>query len=387
MGRRVERLGRGSREHRSQRVREVRQQHVGLERQHQLVAHRRSMVALDSSPSSTKPSAARHPHLRSAQPSTCPTDGPDRRPLARVQHHHEARRPARSGPRTSTASGSRRSRGCRRTARSPSSRSRPSPRRRTATATPSGQWTTDGDGEARQLTIGSKHDRHARFSPDGRTLAFLSDRRLHVEEEPARVDAKSREDGQQVHLLPLAGGEARRLTDLPRGVDGFDWSPDGRWLLVTSSSHGPTREEDQRLRGKTAPPKPGDEPESDYHFVDRLGYLFNGAGLHLPRDRPALARRRDDRRRAEADDEPAGVGAAAWSPDSRRIAYTTNLRRDHDLEPRRTSSRSTSTDGTTASPDERCRDLLHPDLAARTVARSRRSAATCRRTSTAATCG
>jgi hypothetical protein len=26
-------------------------------------------------------------------------------------------------------------------------------------------------------------------------------------------------------------------------------------------------------------PKPGDEPESDYHFVDRLGYLFNGVGF------------------------------------------------------------------------------------------------------------
>ena len=41
---------------------------------------------------------------------------------------------------------------------------------------------TDG-GEPRQLTIGARHDRHARFSPDGRTLAFLSDRRTVVEEE------------------------------------------------------------------------------------------------------------------------------------------------------------------------------------------------------------
>jgi acylaminoacyl-peptidase len=31
-------------------------------------------------------------------------------------------------------------------------------------------------------------------------------------------------------------------------------------------------------------------------------------------------------------DEPAGVGDAAWSPDGDRIVYTTNLRRDHDLE-------------------------------------------------------
>src|SRR5262245_22360300 len=43
----------------------------------------------------------------------------------------------------------------------------------------------DGGGEPRQLTIGARHDHHALFSPDGRWLAFLSDRRIHVEEEPA----------------------------------------------------------------------------------------------------------------------------------------------------------------------------------------------------------
>ena len=128
----------------------------------------------------------------------------------------------------------------------------------------------DGDAPAHRLTLGAKHDRAARFSPDGRTLAFLSDRRHLVEEEPDAGDAKSREDGQQIHLLPLDGGEARRLTDLPRGVDGFEWSPDGRRLLVTSSSHGPNRAEDHRIRGKTAPPKPGEPP-----------------GVRLPLRRPA----------------------------------------------------------------------------------------------------
>ncbi|MFI5199697.1 MAG: hypothetical protein ACHQXL_04930, partial [Candidatus Limnocylindrales bacterium] len=44
-----------------------------------------------------------------------------------------------------------------------------------------------------------------------RALAFLSDRRLAVEEEPAA--SKDREDSVQVHLLPLdEPGEARRLT-------------------------------------------------------------------------------------------------------------------------------------------------------------------------------
>jgi dipeptidyl aminopeptidase/acylaminoacyl peptidase len=193
---------------------------------------------------------------------------------------------------------------------------------------------TDGHGAARQLTIGAKHDRHARFAPDGTSIAFLSDRRLIVEEEPAAGDAKQREDGQQVHLLPLDGGEARRITDLPRGVGAFWWSPDGTRLLVTSSSHGATRDEDRKRRGKSGTPKPGDPPESDYRFTDRLGYLANGVGfvdhaidqLWLVEVASGEARRLTQ--------EPAGIEEAAWSPDGRRIVFRTNLRRDFDLEPR-----------------------------------------------------
>jgi dipeptidyl aminopeptidase/acylaminoacyl peptidase len=197
-------------------------------------------------------------------------------------------------------------------------------------------WAVDTDGSRapRRLTIGARHDRTARFSPDGRTLAFLSDRRLQVEEEPAAGDAKGREDGQQVHLLALDGGEARRLTDLPRGADSIEWSPDGTRLLVTSSSRGATRQEDHRARGKTPTPKPGEPPESDYHFVDRLGYMDNGAGFtyHAVSQLWLVDAATGEARRLT--NEPAGADGAAWAPDGRRIVYVTNLRRDHDLQPR-----------------------------------------------------
>jgi acylaminoacyl-peptidase len=190
---------------------------------------------------------------------------------------------------------------------------------------------TDG-GEPRQLTIGARHDTQARFSPDGRTLAFLSDRRLHVEEEPTAGDPSEREDAQQVHLLPWGGGEATRLTDLPRGVRDFGWSPDGRRLFVLTSSHGATRDEDRKRRGKAAKAKPGEPPNSDYHFIDRLGYLFNGPGFvyHQTVQLWIVDATTGSARRLTSD--PAGVGAAAWSPQGDRLVYTTNLRRDHDIE-------------------------------------------------------
>jgi dipeptidyl aminopeptidase/acylaminoacyl peptidase len=193
---------------------------------------------------------------------------------------------------------------------------------------------SDGSREARQLTIGARHDTTPRFSPDGSTLAFLSDRRMQVEEEPETGDPKKREDQTQVHLLPLDGGEARRLTNLPRGVDAFWWSPDGTQLLVSSASHGATREEDRKRRGMTRTPKPGEAPESDYHFVERLGYLANGPGYvyHQKAQLWIVDAATGDARRLT--DEPAGVDGAAWSPDGKRVVYVTNLRRDHDIETR-----------------------------------------------------
>jgi dipeptidyl aminopeptidase/acylaminoacyl peptidase len=190
----------------------------------------------------------------------------------------------------------------------------------------------DGSAPARQITIGSKNDTAPRFSPDGRTLAFLSDRRLAVEDDPdARKDAKDREDGTQVHLLPLDGGEARRLTNLPRGVDGLDWSPDGRWLVVTSSSRGADRKEDARLRGKNGQRPPGSPPESDYRYIDRLNYMLNGAGFIYDQVAHLWLVDAETGEARRLTDGPTPEEGAAWSPDGKRIAFAANRRADHDL--------------------------------------------------------
>jgi dipeptidyl aminopeptidase/acylaminoacyl peptidase len=192
---------------------------------------------------------------------------------------------------------------------------------------------TDGSAAPRQVTLGARRDHHPRFSPDGATLGFISDRRSLVEDETSwpKREPKDREDIEQVHLLPLDGGEARRLTDLPRGVDAFEWSPDGTRLVVVTTSHGATAADDDRRRGIDRTKHPGTPPPSDYRFIDRLDYMLNGTGftydrighLWLVDAATGTATRLTDGR--AADREP------AWSPDGRRVAFSSNRRRDADI--------------------------------------------------------
>jgi acylaminoacyl-peptidase len=191
------------------------------------------------------------------------------------------------------------------------------------------------DGAPRQLTIGIGKDRWPRFSPDGRMLAFISDRRAQAEQEPARPDTKDREDKDQVHLLPIDGpGEARRLTDLPRGVEAFEWAPDGSRLVVVSTSHAATFEHDARLRGRKLRPHPGVPPESDYRFIDRLGYMLNGPGFQYDKVSHLWLVDAVSGAATRLTEGPVPDTEPAWSADGTRIAFVSDRHRDHDIRPR-----------------------------------------------------
>ena len=96
-------------------------------------------------------------------------------------------------------------------------------------------WLADvATGRTRSLTAGPGSDRQPRWSPDGKTLAFVS----------------TRQNGPQLWLLPIAGGEARRVSNLPDGVSDPVWLPDGTGLLVTSDVKWPPQQEIDRRNGE-----------------------------------------------------------------------------------------------------------------------------------------
>src|SRR5437870_11061506 len=120
---------------------------------------------------------------------------------------------------------------------------------------------TDGASPPRRLTAGPR-DGAPRWSPDGSTLAFL----------------RPKDGRAQLYLLPLGGGEAQQLTDLPKGASAAAWSPDGKTIAFTST----TTPEDLAKKDKT------EEPKSDVRIItlaefraDDEGYLDATEHTHI----------------------------------------------------------------------------------------------------------
>jgi Tol biopolymer transport system component len=80
-------------------------------------------------------------------------------------------------------------------------------------------WIVDIDGSrTRELTSGTWRDSQPVWSPDGKRIAFLSDR-----------------DGtNQLHVLWVDTREASQLTHLEQAPGGINWSPDGKWIAFTA---------------------------------------------------------------------------------------------------------------------------------------------------------
>jgi dipeptidyl aminopeptidase/acylaminoacyl peptidase len=155
-------------------------------------------------------------------------------------------------------------------------------------------WIAESDGE-RRLTRGPA-DMNPRFSPDGRYLAFTSDRA-----KPGTF---------QLQVMRLDGGEALEITSRKSGVSSPEWSPDGRRLAFLSADETSEEEEKDRKERRDADVVDQDLKTSRLYVVDRDGgdiWQVSAPG-------------------------PNNVWSFTWAPDSKRLAATvtaTPLVRDH----------------------------------------------------------
>lgn len=146
-------------------------------------------------------------------------------------------------------------------------------------------------GEFRQITFSERGESQPAWSPDGRSLAFLTARGPVLGEDAPRA---------QIWVLPLEGGEAWQLTSAREGVTGFSFSPDGKrvaYLVIDSMSRG---DEAKRRRR--------DDPQV-FESNSRLSHVWV----------IDIASRRSTE---VAHGEYTVRGAPSWSPDGSKLAFS-----------------------------------------------------------------
>jgi dipeptidyl aminopeptidase/acylaminoacyl peptidase len=159
----------------------------------------------------------------------------------------------------------------------------------------------NADGSAtRRVTQADAKDSLPRWSPDGKHLAFLS----------------NRAEKAQVWLIRADGGEAWQVTELTEGVASYAWSPDGASFVVVSKA---TEESEAKKDDKDK-----DEEKSDVKHITKIRYKADGEGFLDGKPKhlwlvPAFGGAAHQLTSADIDDvDP------VWSPNGREIAYVTN---------------------------------------------------------------
>ena len=168
-------------------------------------------------------------------------------------------------------------------------------------------------GTPERLTQGDSASSPA-YSPDGRFLAFLSDR----------------SEKTQVWVLPTSGGEAFRITNVKQGVDGFEWAPDSTRLALVVTDPDPLEGVEPKTEAEKAP-RPIVVTRLQ-HKQDGKGYLdTRRSHLYIADAREALA----SAGAKHATPTPLTWGIhdetnPAWSPDGSLIAFSSNRTNDPD---------------------------------------------------------
>jgi dipeptidyl aminopeptidase/acylaminoacyl peptidase len=173
-----------------------------------------------------------------------------------------------------------------------------------------------GHGEAVPMTAERVSSSHPRWSPDGKYLAFLSERG---------------EGKRQVWTLNRNGGEAQQVSSTIQDVDDFAWSPAGDKIALVLRDPSPEEIEAAKAKEKERDKEKEKKPKTQRPWViDRLQFKQDEVG-YLDRGRTHLyvldvaSRKMVQVTSGDYDDEQ-----PAWSPDGRSLAFVSNRTPDPD---------------------------------------------------------
>ncbi|HEU5115463.1 MAG TPA: S9 family peptidase, partial [Isosphaeraceae bacterium] len=181
---------------------------------------------------------------------------------------------------------------------------------REASKTNSSLWLVETDGgEPRRLTTAPGSNGEPTWSPDGQSVAFVSDRGGSA----------------QLWVLPLDGGEARQLTRLPIDLSGPIWSPKGDKIAFVAEVYpGKTPEETAKKDEEKGKLKTSVKV-FDHLMVRHWTRWDEGKRSHLFVCDASSGEAKDLISDWKANVPPAPFGGSsdyAWSPDGKELAFT-----------------------------------------------------------------
>ncbi len=158
--------------------------------------------------------------------------------------------------------------------------------------------------ETSQFTYGDWNDTSPKWSPDGRWIAFLSDRSKKL----------------NVYVIPVNGGESRKITDLNGIVINLRWMPNSKGLIFSFRRNDSKKE---KKTEKKSPPLVR-EVNRMYFKADGSGYRPKG-NFHIYTIN-IKSRKKKQLTKGNWDDF-----FPIASPDGKKIAFISNRHKDFEF--------------------------------------------------------
>ncbi len=192
-------------------------------------------------------------------------------------------------------------------------------------------WCFDvgNDSDPRRLTLGDHQDTQPRWSPDGRHIAFIS----------------NRTGRNQIWIMPVDGGEPQHLFTEETPIGPLVFSPDGRSIAYTARTFSVKENgqpypgapaEDRNRASKRAKKQEGDAGEGafDVQVITRLRYRFDGKGFLGDEREQVYVMGTDAQKTAGSRQLTKGdydhTGPVNWHPGGRFLTFAAVRRADAD---------------------------------------------------------